>query len=72
MLSQRTIRSEAAEALLFFSHGAADVEDTTIETHAVLVGGGIPADWLYRTPTAIRECLVQHATCDAKTGRPII
>ncbi len=63
---------EAAEALLFFSHGAADVEDTTIEAHAVLVGGAIPTDWLYRTPTAIRECLVERATCDSKTGRPII
>ena len=38
---------KAQEALLFFSHGAADVEDTTIERHAVLVGQTVPPEWLY-------------------------
>ncbi|MCP5068853.1 MAG: hypothetical protein GY946_20005 [bacterium] len=63
---------KAAEALLFFSHGAADIEDTTIETHAVLVGSAIPQEWLYRSPENIREILRTRATRDTESGQPII
>lgn len=63
---------KAADALLFFSHGAADVEDTTIQRHAIQVGSALPVHWLYRTPEDIRELLRDHATCDRQTGKPII
>jgi hypothetical protein len=33
---------KASEALLFFSHGAVDLEDTTIERHAVAIGNAVP------------------------------
>lgn len=62
----------AADALLFFSHGAADVEDTTIERHALAVGSAIPVDWLYQRPEEIRKVLLEQATRDAQTGRPIV
>jgi len=63
---------KAAEALLFFSHGAADVEDTTIERHAVLVGNAIPFEMLYMKPEKLREVLEKKASRDSETGRPII
>jgi hypothetical protein len=63
---------KAAEALLFFSHGAADVEDTTIERHAVLLGNAVPVEWLYKTPKEIRGILEEKATRDTLTGRPIV
>ena len=63
---------KAAEALLFFSHGAVDVEDTTIERHAVLVGSTIPREWLYRSVGEIREILRDRATLDTTTGRPFV
>lgn len=62
----------AAEALGFFTHGAADVEDTTIQRHAVAVGAGIPKAWGYQRPAKIREILETRATCDLDTGRPIV
>lgn len=63
---------KAAEALLFFSHGAADIEDTTIERHAVAIGKAIPSNWLYRTPADIRKVLRERAAQDLDTGLPII
>lgn len=63
---------KAADALLFFSHGAADVEDTTIERHAVLVGNAVPVEMLYLKPEKLREVLQEKASRDSKTGRPII
>lgn len=63
---------KAAEALLFFSHGAADIEDTTIERHAVAVGKAIPSSWLYRHPAKIRQILQERAVRDLDTGKPIV
>lgn len=63
---------KAAAALGFFTHGAVDLEDTTVQRHAVLVGRHIERQWLYRTPAAIRDILRKRATRDAETGRPII
>jgi hypothetical protein len=63
---------KAAEALLFFSHGAADVEDTTIQRHAVRVGNAIPVEWLYRKPEDIRDLLRDKATRDKATGKLIV
>ena len=63
---------KAADALLFFSHGAADVEDTTIGRHAVAVGRAVPHRWLYLSPEKIRKLLEERAVRDLDTGRPII
>jgi len=63
---------KAADALLFFSHGAIDIEDTTVERHAVLIGNAIPMEWLYLPPERIREILEKRAVRDSETGRPII
>ena len=63
---------KAAEALLFFSHGAVDIEDTTIERHAVAIGNAVPTEWLYQTPEKIRDILANEAVRDLDTGQPII
>jgi hypothetical protein len=63
---------KAADALLFFSHGAVDIEDTTVERHAVQIGNRVPTSWLYRTPAGIRDILRNQATVDSETGRPIV
>jgi len=63
---------KAAEALLFFTHGAVDIEDTTVERHAVAIGNAVPTEWLYQTPQRIRELLSTKAVRDVETGQPII
>lgn len=62
----------ADEALTFFSHGAAQVEDTTIARHLVRVGSLIDRQWLYRPVPELRELLSKRATRDTETGEPII
>lgn len=62
---------KAATALELFTHGAVDLEDTTLERHAVLVGQHIDREWLYRTPQQIREAL-RHAKPDEASGRPVV
>lgn len=63
---------KAATALGFFTHGAVDLSDTTIERHAVRVGSHIAREWLYQTPAQIREALQKRATRDLGTGRPLL
>lgn len=63
---------KAAQALGFFTHGAVDLEDTTVQRHAVLVGSQVAREWLYQTPEKIREILRDRATRDAKSGRPLV
>jgi hypothetical protein len=63
---------KAASALQFFTHGASDIEDTTIERHAVRVGQSVPREWQYRTPEHIREILRDRAVLDSETGLPFI
>jgi hypothetical protein len=63
---------KAEEALRFFSHGAAVVEDTTIERHAVLVGQTVPSEMLYLPKDKMREVLTKRAVLDTETGRPIV
>lgn len=63
---------KAAKALGFFTHGAVDLEDTTVQRHAVLVGQHIEREWLYARPAQIRKNLAERATRDAKTGRPLV
>lgn len=68
--SMEAFRS-AADTLGFYSHGAIDVEDTTIAAHAVKIGGLIDRSWLYRSVENIREILADRATTD-RTGLPIV
>jgi hypothetical protein len=63
---------KAAHALLFFTHEAVDIEDTTLERHAVLVGSAVPQEWQYRRPEEIRDILRARATRDSASGKPIV
>lgn len=63
---------QAAAALLFFTHEAVDLEDTTVARHATRVAQRMSRDWLYRTAQGIRTILATKASRDAKTGKPII
>jgi hypothetical protein len=63
---------KAADALLFFTHGAADVEDNSLERHAVRAGTAIPPEWQYRRPEEIRKILQERATRDSLSGRPVV
>lgn len=61
----------AEEALEFYSHGAVDLEDTTIAAHTVEVGRLIDRKWLYRSPQEIRHLLESRATRDPD-GLPLV
>jgi hypothetical protein len=63
---------KAADALLFYSHGATDVEDTTIQRHAVAVGELVSQEWMYWSTEDISEILRHRATRDLDTKRPLI
>jgi len=63
---------KAAHALGFFTQGAVDLEETTVERHAVLVGSQVSREWLYQTPAKIRQILRDQATRDTETGRPLV
>jgi hypothetical protein len=63
---------QAEEALFFFTHGAADIEDNTIARHIAVIGAVVgPAD-TYRSRDEIRRLLTDCATRDGKTGRPLL
>jgi hypothetical protein len=62
----------AASALLFFTHNAVNLEDTTVAYHAVRAGMKMSHDWMYKTSAEIRRILVERATVDRVTGRPLI
>ena len=62
---------KAAQALGFFTHGAVDLEDTTVQRHAVLVGQHVEREWLYQPPDRIRAALA-NATRDEVTGLPLL
>ncbi len=63
---------QAEEALAFFSHGAAQVEDNTIARHVAAIGAIVgPAD-TYRPPDDVARLLRDCATADAKTGKPLL
>jgi hypothetical protein len=63
---------KAAVALGFFTHGAVDIEDTTLQRHAFLVGSNVTREWLYQPPAKIKEVLRDQATRDRRTGRPLV
>lgn len=62
---------QAEEALAFFTHGAATIEDTTIARHMGLVGTLIDPAWTCCSPEKRTEVL-ERATRDAETGRPLV
>ena len=62
----------AQQALSFFTHDAVSLEDTTIASHMVAIGGMIDRTWLYRPVDEIREILERRATRDLKSGRPVL
>lgn len=61
----------AADMLRFFSHGAIDIEDTTISAHLVRVGTLVDRAWQYRTRDDIVGILRDRAT-RARGGMPIL
>lgn len=63
---------QAEEALAFFSHGAAEVEDTTIGRHLAAIGAVIGSRDTYRTVDDIARLLRDCATTDARTDRPLL
>jgi hypothetical protein len=63
---------KAEQMLSYFTHGAVDLEDTTIERHAIRIGHLISQEWLYRKRADMIEILKNDAAVDRKTGRPII
>jgi hypothetical protein len=62
----------AQEALTYFTHGAVRLEDTTIARHLVRVGQLVTRDDMYRTPEEIRGILLERATRDRETDRPLL
>jgi hypothetical protein len=62
----------AQEALAYFTHNAVHLEDTTIARHMVRVGQLVTRDDMYRTPEQIRTILLERATRDRQTSRPLL
>ena len=63
---------QAEDAMTFFTHGAAPVEDTTISRHLVAIGGSISREWTFRSPDEIRDILANRATRDLESGKPLL
>jgi hypothetical protein len=63
---------KAQESLSYFTHGAVQLEDTTIARHMVTAAKLIDPGWLYRNPAEIRTILEERGTRDARTGQPIL
>jgi hypothetical protein len=49
----------AQDLLTYFSHGAVELEDTTISAHMLSVSDLIGREWLYREPSQIRVEIVR-------------
>lgn len=63
---------KAQEALRFFTHGAVELEDTTIARHMVRVGLLVDRSWLYRPVEEVGEILRTRATRDAESEQPVL
>lgn len=63
---------KAQAALSYFTHGAVELEDTTIARHMVRVGQVIERDWTYRPAEEIQRIASERATRCRKSGHPII
>jgi hypothetical protein len=71
-LGQEMPFRKAQKSMVFFTHGAVSLEDTTIERHMVAVSRLVDRTWLYQPPEKIREVLRTRATRDLKTGKPLL
>lgn len=63
---------KAEELFYFFTRGASTVEDNTISRHMLALTSMVEPEWLYRTPEDIRQILMEKATRDRKTGKPLL
>jgi hypothetical protein len=63
---------QAEEAMRFFTHDAAPVEDTTIARHLYAIGRLLDRRWTFRSPDTIRALLTDRATRHRDTGRPLL
>lgn len=63
---------QAQQALTFFTHGKAKLEDTTIARHSGVVGTLISRKWTCRSPEDIAKILTERATRDGVTGKPVL
>ena len=63
---------KAQAAMTYFTHGAVELEDTTIARHMKLVGQVVEREWTYRSPADIRRLLNERATRCRKSGYPIV
>ena len=72
MLGTQLPFRQAEDALHFFTHGAADVEDNTIARHVAAIGAVVGPAHTYRKPEEIARLLRDCATVDGKTGRPVL
>jgi hypothetical protein len=61
----------AAETLGFYSHGAVELEDTTIADHLAKVSGLVDQAWQYKQPEQIAALLRERAT-RSRSGAPIL
>jgi hypothetical protein len=62
---------QAEDALAFFSHGAVQTEDTTISRHMGVIGALLDRVWTCRASEEVATLLLDRATKDRKTGRPL-
>jgi len=62
----------AQQEVAFFSGGELTLEDTTIARHASLIGCSLDRGYLYKSPKDVKRLLQERATCDGKTGRPLM
>jgi hypothetical protein len=63
---------QAQEALTYFTHGAAHVEDNAIAKHMVAVAELVDRSWLYRPQEELQQILRERATRCLITGRPLL
>jgi hypothetical protein len=63
---------KAEDLLKSLTYGEVEVEDTTMQRHAIRVGHLIDQKWLYKSRKDVMEILRERATRDAETGRPIL
>jgi hypothetical protein len=63
---------KAQAAMTYFTHGAVELEDTTIARHTTRVGRLVEREWTYRSPADIRRLVKERATCCRKSGQPIV
>lgn len=63
---------KAQAAMTYFTHGAVELEDTTIARHMTLVGTAVEREWTYRSPADIRRLLNERATRCRRSGHPIV